>query len=152
MSLAFKYRPRSKRLSIDDHGILDLIYDLAGFNHTQEEAASLLGVGRDTFSEFLRAHAAAAEAWADGMESGRASFRRMGYVHAKHDPSTWRFLSKQKSILAMTDGKEEEAPQDSVKAISPEEAKARVLELLGKVTMAANSSRGYNHPKALTKR
>lgn len=103
---AFKYKPRASKLELGDtingKPILDYIAELASYRHTQEEAAGLIGCSPRTFKKFLADHEEASHAWKDGKRLFKASLRRLGMLHARSDPSTWRFLAK--NHLDMTDG------------------------------------------------
>ena len=73
-------RPRS--LVVDDV-TLGKIKLIAAGQHSQEEAAAILGVCHATFKNFLASNEKVREAWEDGKHSGLSSLRRMQFVAAE---------------------------------------------------------------------
>lgn len=67
---------------VETEELLTQIQGLAQIQCTQREAAAVLRVDRDTFGLFLRSHQKAREAWEIGLESGKASLRRMQFKSA----------------------------------------------------------------------
>lgn len=59
-----------------DEATLATIKSLAGLQCTQIEAASVLGVAKETFNRFLNRNPEAREVWDMGHDSGKASIRR----------------------------------------------------------------------------
>jgi hypothetical protein len=86
---------RPPKLKPDDE-TLKQINGLARIQCTQREAAAVLGVHRQTFSDFLNTYKKAMEAWEDGQDQGRASIRRMQYKAAESGNVTMQiWLGKQ---------------------------------------------------------
>lgn len=76
--------------------LIKQIEGLSRIHCTMVEAAAVLGVHRDTFSDFLQAHEKAMAAWEDGKENGKASLRRMQFKAAESGNSTMQiWLGKQ---------------------------------------------------------
>lgn len=76
--------------------ILKQIEGLARIQCTQREAAAVLRVHRNTFSDFLSNNEKAREAWESGLEAGRASLRRLQYKAAESgNPTMQVWLGKQ---------------------------------------------------------
>lgn len=71
------------------------IEGLARIQCTMKEAAAVLGVNVDTFSDFLRLHQKARDAWEHGKETGKASLRRNQFKMAEHNPTMAIWLGKQ---------------------------------------------------------
>lgn len=94
-------RPRGSTKLQPTEETLRQINGLARIQCTQKEAAAVLGVHVDTYSDFLRAHEKAREAWEDGFETGKASLRRYQFETAKSNPTMQIWLGKQ--ILDQTD-------------------------------------------------
>lgn len=133
--VAFKYKRRDKLLELNER-TLDQLTNIAAHDHTQTEAAGLLGVSLATLTNFLAEHEEAREAWEDGRRKGRATLRRLGFSHAKDDPSTWRFLAKQKRLKLGYEDKPEVPAGGTTNVqvnISLEEAQKRIQELTGKI-------------------
>lgn len=84
---------------------LQQIRGLARIQCTQNEAAAVLGVHKDTFSDFLHRYEKAMEAWEMGRENGRASLRRNQFKTAETNPTMQIWLGKQ--FLGQTDKIEE---------------------------------------------
>lgn len=84
----------TSKLQPDDETIKQ-IHGLARIQCTQREAAAVLGVHVDTFSDFLRAHEKALLAWEDGRETGLASLRRNQFKTAETNPTMQIWLGKQ---------------------------------------------------------
>jgi hypothetical protein len=81
---------------VADQQTLDKIKILASAQHTQPEAAALLGISIRCFEEFLRANKNAREVWDEGRESGKASLRRMQFKNAQAGNVTMQiWLGKQ---------------------------------------------------------
>lgn len=69
---------------------------IASAQHTQPEAAALLGVSLACFEGFLRSNKKAREVWDEGRESGKASLRRMQFKAAQGGNVTMQiWLGKQ---------------------------------------------------------
>jgi len=146
---AFRYKTRSKLLELNER-TLDQITNIAAHDHTQTEAAALLGCSLPTFTNFLMAHPEAREAWQDGRRMGRATFRKLGFTHAKHDPSTWRFMAKQRRLRLGYEDKPETPVAGATNVninISVEEAKQRIQELTGKIKIEPRQAYGLPKPK-----
>lgn len=79
---------------VSDDRTLQQIVGLAQIQCTQEEAAAVLGVHRDTFGDFLRRDKKAAEAWENGQLRGRASLRRTQFKLAETNAGMAIFLGK----------------------------------------------------------
>jgi len=76
--------------------ILKQIEGLARIQCTQREAAAVLGVHRNTFSAFLDTSEKARQAWEDGLETGKASLRRLQFKAAENgNPTMAIWLGKQ---------------------------------------------------------
>lgn len=75
--------------------LLKQIEGLARIQCTQAEAAAVLGVHRQTFSEFLDAHEKARAAWDNGRETGKASLRRNQFKMAESNTAMSIWLGKQ---------------------------------------------------------
>lgn len=86
---------RPPKLVVTDE-LLTQIQGLARIQCTQREAAAVLRVDRDTFGLFLRSHEKAREAWETGLESGKASLRRLQFKNAENGNATMQiWLGKQ---------------------------------------------------------
>jgi len=86
---------RPPKLVVTDE-LLTQIQGLARIQCTQREAAAVLRVDRDTFGVFLRSHEKAREAWETGLESGKASLRRLQFKNAENGNATMQiWLGKQ---------------------------------------------------------
>jgi DNA-binding XRE family transcriptional regulator len=140
----FRYKPRTKEaLDVEDEGLLERISKLsANLWLTKNMAADALGVSRTTFYEFLRRHPEAKDAWDIGRTIGRVDFGQTGYIHARHDPATWRFLAQQDRYLGMKPPKTATAPEPlpddapgTTRRLSREELMGRILELARKTTI-----------------
>lgn len=76
--------------------ILKQIEGLARIQCTQREAAAVLGVHRDTLSDFLGNSEKARAAWENGLETGKASLRRLQFKAAENgNPTMAIWLGKQ---------------------------------------------------------
>lgn len=76
--------------------ILKQIEGLARIQCTQREAAAVLRVHRNTLSDFLSSSEKAREAWDNGLESGKASLRRLQFKAAENgNPTMAIWLGKQ---------------------------------------------------------
>ena len=76
--------------------ILKQIEGLARIQCTQREAAAVLGVHRNTLSDFLSSSEKASAAWENGLETGKASLRRIQYKAAENgNPTMAIWLGKQ---------------------------------------------------------
>jgi len=71
------------RVIFDDEETLNKLKTLAAGQHTQLEAAAMLGVSLATFEGFLRSSAKAREVWDEGRGHGQGSLRRMQFVAAE---------------------------------------------------------------------
>jgi len=81
---------------VEDDATLAKIRLLGAGQHSRPEAASLLGISKSCFNEFLASHEKALEAWEDGVANGKASLRRMQFVNAKNGNVTMQiWLGKQ---------------------------------------------------------
>lgn len=85
---------RPPKLTCDEE-TLKAIEGLARIQCTMVEAAAVLHVHRDTFSDFLRANEKAMQAWEDGRESGKASLRRNQWKMSETNPTMAIWLGKQ---------------------------------------------------------
>lgn len=112
----------------------ELIKQIEGLSRiqcTMVEAAAVLGVHRDTFSDFLRAHEKAMAAWQDGKENGKASLRRMQFKSADAGNATMQiWLGKQ--WLDQKDRVE----SDMTLHATDEHIESRIAKLLGKAGVA----------------
>ena len=90
-----KARPGRKPALVADDKTLRTVEGLARIQCTQAEAAGVLGVTRETFHQFLKAHPAARETWDLGLESGRASLRRNQLKLAERNAAMAIWLGKQ---------------------------------------------------------
>ena len=88
-------RPKGSTKLQPDERTIEIISGLAKIQCTQVEAAAVLGVHVDTFSDFLRSQAKAKEAWDNGQPSGRASLRRTQFEMAKKNAAMAIWLGKQ---------------------------------------------------------
>jgi len=79
---------------VSDDRTLQQITGLAQIQCTQEEAAAVLGVHRDTFGDFLRRDKKAADAWEMGQLRGKASLRRTQFKLAETNAGMAIFLGK----------------------------------------------------------
>lgn len=95
-------RPKgSGKLQLTDE-LLRQIEGLGRIQCTMREAAAVLHVHADTYSDFLHAHEKAMVAWVDARETGKASLRRMQYKGAESGNITMQiWLGKQ--MLGQTD-------------------------------------------------
>ena len=80
---------------VESPEILKQIEGLARIQCTMREAAAVLSVHVDTFSDFLHAYPAALAAWEDGRYKGRASMRRNQSKMAETNPTMSIWLGKQ---------------------------------------------------------
>lgn len=139
----FKYKPRRAALDIEDvingQPILDMITQIASYRHSRKEAAALLGVGYSTFRRFLDENPEAREAWQDGRQVCKASVRRLLFMHAKHDPSTARYLANNMLDDMTKDGESASDVPGGVDRLDRNEAKRRILELQAVTTKPAPS-------------
>lgn len=89
-------RPKgSTKLQLTDE-LIKQIEGLGRIQCTMREAGAVLGVNVDTFSDFLRLHEKAREAWENGKEIGKASLRRHQYKLAEQGHATMQIrLGKQ---------------------------------------------------------
>jgi hypothetical protein len=88
-----KKRGRPPKIVADDKTIAT-ITGLAQIQCTQEEAAAVLGVHRDTFGDFLRRDKKGREAWENGLLRGKASLRRTQFRLAETNAGMAIFLGK----------------------------------------------------------
>lgn len=79
---------------VSDDRTLQQITGLAQIQCTQEEAAAVLGVHRDTFGDFLRKDKKALDAWEMGQLRGKASLRRTQFRLAESNAGMAIFLGK----------------------------------------------------------
>lgn len=79
--------------SKDNPKLLEIIHNIAGFRHTQAEAAAVLGVAVSTFKKMLATDQDIKDAWDSGKEMCKASARRLVFMHAQEDASTARYLA-----------------------------------------------------------
>ena len=81
---------------VESDEVLKQIEGLARIQCTQREAAAVFHVHQDTFGDFLRSHKRAKAAWDEGLESGKASLRRLQYKNAENGNATMQiWLGKQ---------------------------------------------------------
>lgn len=81
---------------VENEETLKQIEGLARIQCTQREAAAVLRVDRDTFGLFLRSNRKAQQAWDNGLESGKASLRRLQFKNAENgNPTMQIWLGKQ---------------------------------------------------------
>ena len=80
-----------------DGRTLRMIRKLAEIQCTQQEAASVLGVHKDTFNDFLRSPTdkRAADAWEMGREEGKVALRRLQWRTAQKSTTMQIWLGKQ---------------------------------------------------------
>lgn len=84
------------RILHDNEETLEKLKVIASGQHTQAEAAAILGVSLATFEGFLRHSEKAREIWDLGQGNGQASLRRMQWVTAKGGNVTMQiWLGKQ---------------------------------------------------------
>jgi hypothetical protein len=140
MTAQFQYKPRKLKLHVDDPGLLDQIMKLAAhLSMTKTIAAGILGVSPACFFNFLKENEEAQESWRTGRAMGKADFIKTGYMHARSDPPTWRFLAKQKQYLGMADNPTVDKPVAALagaevrKLESREQLMRKILELSKKV-------------------
>lgn len=84
------------KVIFEDDATFEKIKMLAAGQHTQAEAAAILGVSLATFEGFLRSSQKAREIWDEGRGSGQGSLRRMQFVAAQKGNVTMQiWLGKQ---------------------------------------------------------
>jgi hypothetical protein len=86
---------RTPALNAADPKLLKTIEGLAKIQCTQNEAAAVLGVVRETFSRFLKRNAEARTLWDNGLASGKASLRRNQFKLSETNASMAIWLGKQ---------------------------------------------------------
>jgi len=94
-------RPKGTTKLQPDEATLQNIRGLGRIQCTFEEAAAVLGVHVDTFSDFLRAQEKAREAFEWGRNEGCASLRRTQMKMAENIPTMAIWCGKQ--YLGQTD-------------------------------------------------
>ena len=106
----------STKLDADD-ATFKQINGLARMQCTKREAAAVLGVHPETLRTFFATHEKAREAWEDGIETGKASLRRLQFKNATDGNATMQiWLGKQ--WLDQTDKSyQEHAGKDGVPLI-----------------------------------
>lgn len=150
----FQYKPRQQALDVDDEGLLEQLTKLgAQLSLTQGVAADILGVARSTFMKFLKEQPRAKDAWTMGRAMGKVDFAKTGFLHARSDPATWRFLAKQDRYLGMSDNPKLDKPLGdaataSAKRMTREEATARILELSRKLPVEIDGDAEEVQPPA----
>lgn len=88
-------RPKgSTKLKLTDE-LCKQIEGLGRIQCTMREAGAVLSVNEETFSDFLRRHKTAMEAWENGRERGKASLRRSQFRMAETNPTMQIWLGKQ---------------------------------------------------------
>jgi hypothetical protein len=75
-------RPRGSVKLIPDKKTITQIKELSLIQCSQEQAAAVLGVSRNTFAGFLRTHKEAMFAWKIGRSAGDAKLLQMQYKKA----------------------------------------------------------------------
>jgi len=109
---------------VESEELLKQIESLARIQCTKKEAAAVLRVHQDTLADFLQAHEKARIAWEDGIETGKASLRRLQYKSAESGNTTMQiWLGKQ--MLDQT---------DKTDARNTHEVGDRMAHLLAKLT------------------
>ena len=88
-------RPGRKPALTGDAKTLTIVEGLARIQCTQAEAGAVLGVTRETFYQFLKAHPDAREIWDLGLESGKASLRRNQFKLSETNAAMCIWLGKQ---------------------------------------------------------
>jgi hypothetical protein len=132
---AIRYKPGRLLDPAEDDRLLDKMTLAGTKNLTADETAVMLGVSASTLSKFWSEYPDYKEAWLYGKGLRRIRMRGMGDMHAMTDAPTWRFLAKNE--LGLSDdpskAKADEATAKLVKAMTPEEARGRILELQAKM-------------------
>jgi hypothetical protein len=132
---AIRYKPGRLLDPTEDERLLDKMTLAGSKNLTADETAVMLGVSASTLSKFWGEFPDYKEAWLYGKGLRRIKLRGMGDMHAMMDAPTWRFLAKNE--LALSDdpskAKADEASAKLIKAMTPEEARGRILELQAKL-------------------
>jgi hypothetical protein len=90
-----KGRPGRKPALTADDKTFTIVEGLARIQCTQAEAGAVLGVTRETFYQFLKAHPDAREVWDLGLESGKASLRRNQFKLSATNAAMSIWLGKQ---------------------------------------------------------
>ncbi len=91
-----KGKPGRPKVIVADEPTLERVKMLAAGQHTQAEAAAILGVSLATFEGFLRSNEKAREVWEEGRGSGQGSLRRMQFLAAQKGNVTMQiWLGKQ---------------------------------------------------------
>src|SRR5262245_5315779 len=122
MPLVYKPRP----LLEPDERLLAQMQVIGGYKVSQEEAAALLGVSRDTLRLFWEKHPEYREHYEAGRTLRRVKVRRLLDMHAITDAGTARFLAKNELGLSDDPSKakaDEAAAREANKRMSGEEAK-----------------------------
>ena len=118
---------------VESDELLKQIEGLARIQCTQREAAAVLRVDEDTYNKFLGSHEKARAAWKSGLESGKASLRRLQYKNAENGSATMQiWLGKQWL---------EQADQ----AVNTIDVGATLGGLLGKLTGAVLPDHAFDH-------
>lgn len=114
--------------------ILKQIEGLGRIQCTMKEAAAVLRVHRDTFGDFIRSHQKAKDAWENGLESGRASLRRLQFKSAEAGNATMQiWLGKQ--WLDQKDRVENDLTFNA----TDDHIESRIAKLLGKAGVVISS-------------
>src|SRR5665213_396119 len=90
-----KGRPGRKPALTADNKTLTIIEGLGRIQCTQAEAGAVLGVTRETFYQFLKAHPGVREIWDLGLDSGKASLRRNQFKLSETNAAMCIWLGKQ---------------------------------------------------------
>ena len=80
---------------LPDEETFSQIRELGALFCTIAEAGAVMGVNRDTLSDFLHRYEPAMEAWEQGKEIGKVELRRMQFEQAKTSPAMAIWLGKQ---------------------------------------------------------
>lgn len=91
------------RVLFDNEETLEKLKVIASGQHTQPEAAAILGVSTSTFEKFLRASEKAREIWDAGESNGKASLRRAQWVKAVKEGNTTMQIWLGKQYLGQKD-------------------------------------------------
>lgn len=129
----FRYKARPKLEPGD--GMLEQMVQLGMLRVNQHTAAAVLGCSADTLRSFWTAHPEYRDAYDAGQQLDNVRTSRLLRMHAVSDPATARFLAK--NYLELSDdpskARLDEESTKALKSRTPEETRARIQEILGKL-------------------
>ena len=112
---------------VADAKTLQTLVGCARIQCTQEEAAAVLGVHRQTLRDFLAKDKKASDAWESGLDYGRASLRRTQFRLAETNAGMAIWLGKQ--LL----GQREQIMQEHTHAVNLNEVRSGIQSKLARL-------------------